>query len=65
MRLLVAPGLALQKLTTREPDDQMIEAAIAALEPVLVADGIQVRAEITTPRVYANSPAPAAGLASD
>jgi uncharacterized protein YqhQ len=65
MRLLVAPGLAMQKLTTREPDESMIEAAIAALEPVLAADGIQVRAEIASPRIYADRPTPAAdaGLA--
>ncbi|MCL4858872.1 MAG: DUF1385 domain-containing protein, partial [Caldilineaceae bacterium] len=42
MRLLIAPGLALQKLTTREPDDGMIECAIIALKPVLAADGIVV-----------------------
>ena len=40
MRLLIAPGLAMQKLTTREPDDSMVECAIAALEPVLAADGV-------------------------
>jgi uncharacterized protein YqhQ len=40
MRALITPGLWLQKLTTREPDDGMVEAAIAALEPVLAADGI-------------------------
>ncbi|MCB0130169.1 MAG: DUF1385 domain-containing protein [Caldilineaceae bacterium] len=42
MRALIAPGLALQKLTTREPDDSMVENAIAALIPVLAADGIDV-----------------------
>ncbi len=42
MRALIWPGLQLQKLTTREPDDSMLEAAIAALKPVLVADGIGV-----------------------
>lgn len=40
MRALITPGLWLQKLTTREPDDSMLECAIAALEPVLAADGI-------------------------
>lgn len=44
MRLLIAPGLALQKLTTRDPDDGMIECAIVALKPVLAADGIVVDA---------------------
>ncbi|MEZ4861851.1 MAG: DUF1385 domain-containing protein [Caldilineaceae bacterium] len=40
MRTLIAPGLALQKLTTREPEDDMVACAIAALTPVLVADGM-------------------------
>jgi uncharacterized protein YqhQ len=43
MRALIWPGLMLQKMTTREPDDSMLECAIAALEPVLAADGIQVK----------------------
>lgn len=40
MRALISPGLLLQKLTTREPDDGMVETAITALMPVLAADGI-------------------------
>ena len=32
--LLSAPGLLLQKLTTKEPDDDMIEIAIASVEAV-------------------------------
>lgn len=32
--LLSRPGLAIQKLTTKEPDDQMIEVAIQAVEAV-------------------------------
>ncbi len=40
VRRLVAPSLALQRLTTREPDDTMIAVAIAALIPVLAADGV-------------------------
>lgn len=43
VQTLVAPSLALQKLTTREPDDTMIRAAIAALQAVLVADGEPLR----------------------
>jgi uncharacterized protein YqhQ len=38
VRWLLAPGLALQGLTTREPDDSMIECAIAALQRVLCRD---------------------------
>jgi uncharacterized protein YqhQ len=31
-RILTAPGLVFQRLTTREPDDDMIEVAIRAVE---------------------------------
>jgi len=39
MRVLIAPNLALQRLTTREPDDGMLEVAIAALKAVLASEG--------------------------
>lgn len=32
VRSLIAPGLALQKITTQEPDDDMLEVAIVALK---------------------------------
>jgi uncharacterized protein YqhQ len=35
VRVLMAPGLALQALTTREPDDAQVEVALAALAAVL------------------------------
>ena len=38
VRWLLTPGLALQGLTTREPDDSMIECAIAALQRVMLRD---------------------------
>lgn len=34
VRIISAPGLLLQKLTTREPDESMVEVAIAAVEAV-------------------------------
>ena len=37
-RVLLAPGLALQSMTTREPDDSQLEAAISALNEVIQAD---------------------------
>ena len=37
--VLSAPGKWLQHLTTREPDDSMIECAIAAMEKVIPEDG--------------------------
>ncbi|MFB0537628.1 MAG: DUF1385 domain-containing protein [Anaerolineae bacterium] len=36
--LMLKPGLAMQRLTTREPDETMLEVAITALEQVLAAD---------------------------
>ena len=42
VRILTAPSLALQSLTTRQPDDDQIEIAIAAMEQALVADGVMV-----------------------
>jgi uncharacterized protein YqhQ len=40
VRKLLGPALSTQYLTTNEPDDTMIATAIAALVPVLQADGI-------------------------
>ncbi|MDD2509524.1 MAG: DUF1385 domain-containing protein [Syntrophomonas sp.] len=37
-KTLIAPGLLLQRLTTREPDDGMLEVAIAALQAVLAEE---------------------------
>ena len=34
MKIISGPGPLLQKLTTKEPDDDMIEVAIAAVEAV-------------------------------
>jgi uncharacterized protein YqhQ len=38
MRLLVAPGLLLQRITTRCPDERMIEVAVASMEEALAGD---------------------------
>lgn len=35
MKIISAPGLALQRLTTKEPDDGQMEIAIEALKPVI------------------------------
>jgi uncharacterized protein YqhQ len=50
--LLVAPGLALQRITTQEPADDMLEVAIAALEEALREDGLLQDRE--TPREAAD-----------
>ncbi len=39
MRAIIAPNLALQSLTTRPPDDDMLQVAIAALNRVLEIEG--------------------------
>ena len=41
MRALVAPGLALQAMTTRQPSDTQLEVAISALRGVIEADELQ------------------------
>jgi len=38
MRLIVVPGLFLQRITTRRPEEAMIEVAIASLEEALAGD---------------------------
>lgn len=40
VRALRAPGMALQRFTTREPDDAMLAVSLAAFKRVLVADGL-------------------------
>jgi uncharacterized protein YqhQ len=41
VRWLLAPSLALQNLTTREPDDSMLECAIVALNRVMRRDQLR------------------------
>jgi uncharacterized protein YqhQ len=41
MRLFLSPGLALQSLTTRQPNDSQIEAAISALKLAVDTDNVQ------------------------
>ena len=40
-KLLIAPGVALQKLTTRFPDDDQIQVAVTAMQTALDADGVE------------------------
>jgi uncharacterized protein YqhQ len=41
VRAIVAPGLWLQALTTKEPDDSQLEAALTALEKVIEVDQLE------------------------
>lgn len=38
VKILIAPGLWLQRITTREPDDSMLEVAIVSIKEALRAD---------------------------
>jgi uncharacterized protein YqhQ len=42
-RLMVMPGLALQRITTKEPGDDQIEVAIRALKEAIELDAIRAR----------------------
>jgi uncharacterized protein YqhQ len=42
-RLIVLPGLALQRITTKEPTDDQLEIAIRALKEALELEGIKAR----------------------
>ena len=52
VRVVMRPGLSLQRLTTREPDLDQLEVAIAALRAALTAEQL---AEVDA-RVPAESP---------
>jgi uncharacterized protein YqhQ len=41
VQLIALPGLVLQRLTTREPDDDQIEVAIAAMEEAISVDAAE------------------------
>jgi uncharacterized protein YqhQ len=49
VRVIVKPNLALQHLTTREPDLSMIEVAIEAFKRVLVSENASDKAETPQP----------------
>jgi len=49
VRILIAPQLALQRLTTREPSTDMLEVSIAALQRVLEAERLPVAGIIAQP----------------
>jgi uncharacterized protein YqhQ len=38
VRVFLWPGMQLQRMTTREPSDDMIEVAVAAMQPIIVRE---------------------------
>jgi uncharacterized protein YqhQ len=55
-RILLWPGLLLQRLTTREPSEDQVEVALSALGEVLRVEGGG------QPNPFGLEPAPAAGI---
>jgi uncharacterized protein YqhQ len=45
VQAIIWPGMQLQKLTTREPDDEQVEVAIAALAAVLALEDPRAASE--------------------
>ena len=52
MKIILAPGLTLQRLTTREPEDDMLEVAIAAFKRVAAHDGIVAEEDLDDGAIY-------------
>jgi uncharacterized protein YqhQ len=60
VKVLMAPGMAVQKLTTNEPDLGMLEVAIAALQGVFAEERARVSPEHETVSVVESNALPAA-----
>lgn len=56
---LILPGLLLQKLTTREPEDEMIEVAIASVKAVLPAEEVRPARQALPASIALKAPAAA------
>ncbi len=57
VRWMAAPGLTLQRLTTREPDESQLEVGMAALKEVMRLDALEER-EAAVPAVVWTAPSP-------
>ncbi len=60
-RVLIAPGMALQRITTREPDNRMLEVAIHALAAVCPTVSVPQQSirEVSTPQAASPEAQPA------
>ncbi len=59
VKVLMAPGLALQKMTTREPDLSMLEVSIAALEKLLEEEQLVTESKTVPSKKAVTAPDPA------
>ena len=64
IRLITKPNLALQRLTTREPDESMLEVAIAAFEHVLAYERSTAAVPEDNVVISNRTPAPAAPIST-
>ncbi len=48
IKIIMKPGLLLQRLTTREPSEDQLEVAIASLQNLLSLEGVEKREEVET-----------------
>lgn len=65
VRLIIKPNLALQHLTTRQPDLHMIEVAIVAFQHVLAAEGLLQREAIVIPEPRPEAVSPTLAASGD
>ena len=63
VKLLIAPGILVQMITTKQPTDDQIEVAIVSMEQALEADGELVPAGSELPERERLDPDPAAAAA--
>jgi uncharacterized protein YqhQ len=43
VKVLLWPGMQMQRMTTREPDDDMVEVAVAAMQPIIAREELEER----------------------
>ena len=60
VRAILAPSIALQRLTTRQPDDSMVEVSIMALRTVLAAEGLPATPAVQAPQAAVPAATPVA-----
>jgi len=54
LRILRSPGMLLQKLTTRQPDDSMLEVSLTSFKNVLYMDGLMEEPKVEAEENTAN-----------
>ena len=55
MKIVLAPGLFMQSLTTGEPDDKQIEVAIAAMTKAVEIDQAEEESQVSQANVAVES----------